>query len=250
MEALPVLQGVPAGPGISPAGALLGVPVFPEPDMVAFYGQVDAAWGELTRADPFLLELEALSTWQPGTVVKPYPSGACDWKSVHAPLKGVGAAWAGISADGPGLLPNQPGFASAGIESGLLSAQEGQESACVSEELAHNPWPNLGYLVPAPPQDVAAPPSGELLWPADHVIERRDWIMMVEQLAVQLQALEVDAVTTFLNKIFKMLPPSIMGAPSCTPQQQERRARLWLVWCPRPSPNAGPVRGSPRRRWA
>lgn len=63
---LPVLQGVPAGADTSPMGALMGVPVFPvKPDMATFQDEVEEAWGALTHADPFLLELEALSTWQP-----------------------------------------------------------------------------------------------------------------------------------------------------------------------------------------
>lgn len=60
---LPVLQGVPVGEETPSGDVLLGVPVFPaEPDMATFHDEVEAAWGEPTRADPFLLELEALSS--------------------------------------------------------------------------------------------------------------------------------------------------------------------------------------------
>lgn len=58
-----VLQGLPVAPGLVPARVLEGVPagVFVEPDMVPFHEEVGLFWEELTRTDPQLFELGALS---------------------------------------------------------------------------------------------------------------------------------------------------------------------------------------------
>lgn len=59
-----VLQSMPASHDVSPTEALLGVPVFlVEPDMSSFQVEVEATWGEVTRTDPFLLDLEAKAAW-------------------------------------------------------------------------------------------------------------------------------------------------------------------------------------------
>ena len=59
---LPLLQGMPAPEGTPIEGALHGQPLLAEPDMHSFQVKVEAAWNEITHADPLLLEIDALSS--------------------------------------------------------------------------------------------------------------------------------------------------------------------------------------------
>lgn len=94
------------------------------------------------------------------------------------------------------------------------------------------PWPSHSCLVPADPEvlvTASSPPPTPLLLlpPATDT---------VDALSVRLGSLEVDGNTTFMSKVFGLLPPSIMGAPPAfAPFVAEE-----LVMVPTPAPAPTP----------
>lgn len=75
-----------------------------------------------------------------------------------SPICGLDGPWAESPADVLGLGPDRANPEEQNLVGGVLLAQEGSGHSYLTSELARKPCPNLGYLVPAPPQPL--PPLG------------------------------------------------------------------------------------------
>lgn len=99
------------------------------------------------------------------------------------------------------------------------------------DQLIMRPWPNRGYM-DLPPQLLDDACLSLLLPP--HVVLQFD-ADASSDLIEQMQALEVDPATTFMAKIFGLLPPSIMGAPPSDVPRASEEEGLPMHFIPTPA---------------
>jgi hypothetical protein len=175
----------------------------------------------LDEPDMMPLRSDLDEFWSELTRVDPLLLG-CD---VNQPFFSPGPRWAPLAADDQLLLPEPadmltvaPWTGSSPVELATPFADKDPETPLLRE-------PGLtGSLVPATPPDAAA--------------------TAVALLVDQMHSLEVDGSTTFLSKVFGLLPASIMGAPPVfAPFEHEAAA---MVTTPPPASAPLPRRASGR----
>ncbi|KAM0857821.1 hypothetical protein ACQ4PT_048230 [Festuca glaucescens] len=216
----PVLLGMPlAQTAVEPGEGLHGAPVVAgsEPDMQPLRSDLDSFWHELTRCDPLLLEDSlAPAPAMPAPVWSPLQldDDAMIWPTQDENL----GSWAGLSAAELGLEPFCQSAPS------LPAQPEGSGAGPLK------PWPSLGFLAPEAYGGQVLPS------PLPPVVPQLPPALEVDALTTRLGSLEVDGNTTFMTKIFGLLPPSIMGAPPAfAPFAADE-----LIMVPTPAPAVAP----------
>ncbi|KAM0832354.1 hypothetical protein ACQ4PT_064960 [Festuca glaucescens] len=180
---MPVLDVAQAAGGVQVAPAppaAVPVPLHDEPDMLPLRSDLDDFWNELTRVNPLLLGCEVD---QP--LVTPGPRWAplaVEDQLFWTADKLTVVPWMGFSPDELGLALTYQD-----LEMPLLPAHEPLGTGM------HAFGGAVTSLEPAPSPEAAD--------------------SAMEVLADKMHSLEVDGNTTFLSKVFGMLPASIMGAP-------------------------------------